>query len=332
MCYFRISVELPVLIMRRIIPALFCFCSFFTSAQVGTYGVTEIRPDSLSKSGTGSVEFTFLAPGGGIMRGCIGLVTGPDTVEFTLDSTGRHIMPFRPGLYQVICLANFMYPLRIDSLPVRENSVTSVWIRFEAQPMELPHIFYGLDKPVIYVYAPQSTEMDIRLPFSGKLKLTYPPYENSWRFTAHPGGMLQFGDKQYRYIFWDGELTADRWPMNNDHAFVVTSDTLLRFFEHYLSRVGFNDQEKQDFITYWYPRMQIHKKLLVRFLLNEAYAAIAPLHVTPPPDNMLRLFMIWSPVSGDFTISSSGRDIPPFSRKGLTLVEWGGSEQIITNP
>lgn len=60
-----------------------------------------------------------------------------------------------------------------------------------------------VDKPVIYLYPEEETEVSVNLNLNGKLTCTYPKYNNSWTVTAKPDGTLT--DKNgmnYNYLYW----------------------------------------------------------------------------------------------------------------------------------
>ena len=51
---------------------------------------------------------------------------------------------------------------------------------------------------------------------------------------------------------------------------------------------------------------------------------MAKLEVTPEPDSMLRVFMVYKPLETAIEIEEP--TIEPFERTGFTVVEWGGTE------
>ena len=48
------------------------------------------------------------------------------------------------------------------------------------------------------------------------------------------------------------------------------------------------------------------------------------LKISPTPDNILRLFMLYKPVNGPIDITPP--EIPEFNRTGFTVIEWGGAK------
>ena len=96
-----------------------------------------------------------------------------------------------------------------------------------------------------------------------------------------------------------------------------------KFLEEKLSEIGLNAKEANEFIVYWLPRMQENKYNLITFQ-TEAYTDVAKLHITPEPDSILRVFMAYKELEEPIEIEEPA--IPPFERKGFTVIEWGGAE------
>ena len=69
--------------------------------------------------------------------------------------------------------------------------------------------------------------------------------------------------------------------------------------------------------------MRHHQYNLINFAGAE-YTQIAPMNITPKPDSLLRVFMVFREL--DAPMSLPEQKIEPFVRKGFTVVEWGGSE------
>ncbi|MEG1687030.1 MAG: hypothetical protein RR276_04015, partial [Angelakisella sp.] len=176
-------------------------------------------------------------------------------------------------------------------------------------------------KPVIYLYPTQTTEVSVKLDFAGQLCYTYPAYRDGWEVTADPDGHLvnkEDGSEHY-YLFWDGSSGTD-WQF--DSGFCVAGADTEAFLKEKLPLLGLTPREYNDFITFWVPRLQSNPYNLITFA-GAQYEALAPLTVTPAPDSILRVHMVYKPLT-------QYQDIPPqpltgFTRKGFSLVEWGGS-------
>ena len=182
-------------------------------------------------------------------------------------------------------------------------------------------------KPLIYLYPQQTQKVRVQLDFDGKLTSTYPTYpQDGWTVTAQPDGTLT--DEQgrsYRYLFWEG-VADDSWRLENG-SFVKAEDARA-FLEQSLSRLGLNELEQNDFISYWLPKLQANEESFVHFAA-EQYTDRARLTVSPQPDSVLRVQMLMTGVDSSNRRQLSAlpkQQLQGFARKGFTLVEWGGTD------
>ncbi len=182
------------------------------------------------------------------------------------------------------------------------------------------------EKPVIYLYPDEETDVSISLYYDGDLTCTYPEYDNGWNVTALPGGKiydLNTG-RYYDYLFWEGTRSFASYEFK-EYACVPREDTAA-FLESYLEKAGLNDSEIDDFISYWLPRMQELPYNLISFP-SEEYKEWAKLGVSPEPDTVIRVYMVFTPVSEPVEVPESNALTMPAGteRRGFTLVEWGGT-------
>ena len=177
------------------------------------------------------------------------------------------------------------------------------------------------EKPVIYLYPEEHTEVNVTLDVKGRIVCSYPEYGESWTVDAAPDGTLtDEGGNEYSYLFWEAELDVE-YPM--DEGFVVKGKDTAEFLRDILSKMGLLPAEANDFITYWLPRMQGNAYNLITFQ-QEAYTEVAGLEISPQPDSMLRVFMVYKALEDPVEISEP--EITAFERSGFTVVEWGGTE------
>lgn len=177
------------------------------------------------------------------------------------------------------------------------------------------------DKPVIYLYPEQETEVKVDLNINGKFSCTYPLYKNGWKVTAMPDGTL-YDDNglKYKYLFWEA-TTNKKW--NLDEGFCVKGNETLEFFEEILPKLGLNRSEINDFITYWLPQMQNNKYNIISFQTTD-YTDDFKLTTYPEADSIIRVFMTWKSSENKIEIQEQKITMP--ERKGFTVVEWGGSK------
>lgn len=72
-----------------------------------------------------------------------------------------------------------------------------------------------------------------------------------------------------------------------------------------------------------YHECKKNKYNLIHFA-GEEYTDNAKLEMTPNPDSLLRVFMVFKPINNKINIKE--QEIKPFIRNGFTVVEWGGTE------
>ncbi len=200
------------------------------------------------------------------------------------------------------------------------------WIRFrDADGRELiEYPQYYMDKPVIYLYPEQETEVHVALDLRyAQLRTTYPKYNDGWDVIASPDGTLtNLADgTHHRSLFWDAVDSGMRYDFSR--GFCVAGEDTEQFLKEKLSYLGLNENEMNEFIVYWLPRMEHNAYNLITFQ-GDAYTGSNKLCITPEPDSMLRVFMAYQPL--DAAVEIAPQTLETFERTGFTVVEWGGSE------
>ena len=208
--------------------------------------------------------------------------------------------------------SQYNYTFEIVMSPIRE--VRPNYGHNETQPK----------KPVIYLYPKHKQNVNVKVIPKDEFLFTYPKYtENGWDVIAYPDGEIEYENKTYNYLFWEG-VSSEEYTIDMTKGFEVDSDTLIEFFEHTLTKIGLTTEEQADFITYWGPKLQENQLNFIHFDFNESYEKnIAQLKVTPQPNSFIRIFMTYHYI--DELEYTEQQTIPTYKRKGFTVVEWGGS-------
>lgn len=180
----------------------------------------------------------------------------------------------------------------------------------------------GFAKPVIYLYPEIETEVAVSLELDGALTCTYPTYKSGWEVTARTDGTLINKDdgREYSYLYWEG-IGKSSWDMSK--GFVVRGIDTIQFLQEKLEYLGLNPKELNEFIVYWLPHMQKNKYNLITFQ-TEIYENSAKLNISPKPDSVLRIFMVYQPL--DNFVEVEEPILSTFERNGFTVIEWGGTE------
>ncbi len=205
------------------------------------------------------------------------------------------------------------------------NSVTSWYIDSISPHYNYPYPKPTPLKPVIYLYPTHKESVSVELQYGGILTDTYPVYDpniNGWNVIAYPDGHLinRADNRTYSYLFWEGK-DAHQYDLST--GFVVKGSDTASFLQIQLAKMGLTPKEYNEMIVYWLPKMQHNRYNLIHFAGTD-YTNLANLTITPKPDSLLRIFMVWKPLQE--TESIQPQTFPIFERKGFTAVEWGGTE------
>ena len=178
------------------------------------------------------------------------------------------------------------------------------------------------EKPVIYLYPEAEQEIEVELDYAGELTCTYPEYQDGWHVVAQPDGTMvdNVTGKEYSYLFWEGKSDVE---YDLSKGYVIPGEDTAEFLEMKLNELGLNRKEANEFIVYWLPRMQENTYNLITFQ-DEVYKNVAKLEITPNPDSVLRVFMVYKPLEEKNEIEEPV--LESFDRNGFTVVEWGGTE------
>ncbi|MEW5851791.1 MAG: hypothetical protein AB2A00_23580 [Myxococcota bacterium] len=177
-------------------------------------------------------------------------------------------------------------------------------------------------EPLIYLYS--ATPMHARVELDPLIHVTESVPELvgcGFSVWIDDDGVLTASDgSSHRYLYWRGTSVLLPPPQE---GFVVAVGEVPRFLTEVLARLGLNETESVDFVEYWSAQLRGHPYFLISFLPPELVDMVAPLHITPTPDVVLRVMM-------DFTGLDAPRELrPPHLptapvRRGFTVVEWGG--------
>ena len=176
-------------------------------------------------------------------------------------------------------------------------------------------------KPLIYLYPTEDTQVSAKLGNPSKLTSTYPAYEGGWNVLAKKDGTLINNGRSYYGLYWEGANYAAK---QSDEGFVVAGKDSAKFLEEKLAQLGLTEREANEMIIYWLPQLEKNAYNYIRFDLNDVMDKYMPLSVSPKPDTMIRVMMVFKPLEKSVAVHEQKLSTP--ERKGFTVVEWGGSE------
>lgn len=193
------------------------------------------------------------------------------------------------------------------------------WLRFTHESAQSAA---ECGKPVIYLYPESVQDIDVTVEPKGGFSFTEPVYQNGWRVTAHPDGMLVNRDdgKTYPYLFWEGRGYAYASP---ESYWVVAKKDVPTFLTKTLKTLGLNAKETADFEEFWLPKMQSAPYYQIGFHGTRVMDVLAPLGLSVKPDTRLRILMDYTELQ-EPAASNPPILLPPPARNGFTVIEWGG--------
>jgi hypothetical protein len=192
-------------------------------------------------------------------------------------------------------------------------------------------------KPVIYLYSEEPLSANVQLDPHGEFTFTYPKYNDGWDVEVSEDGQLidKSNDKEYPYLFWEAESQDVMYQTNGMEieGFLIKTDTTLSFLSRSLDQLGFNAREKTDFLTFWAPILERDPYALIQFVIDDDYEKrIASLNIQPQPDNLRRVYMIYSPlVDSNFEMTIISQNLVGIDREGFFVLEWGGGKIDLTD-
>ena len=190
------------------------------------------------------------------------------------------------------------------------------------------------EKPILYLYPKDTIDVHVEIELTNHSFLfSYPEYpEGGWYVQASPEGNLLEKNTQRNYysLFWETEGE----PIAKDltEGYVVSGSETRQFLEKKLDQLGLNEYEANEFLIYWLPKMEPNNYNAIHFAF-ESYEAISKLNITPKPDCLIRIMMLYTPLEEPIVLSPQKLNQPQ-ERKGFVAVEWGGmmGDFFIKNP
>lgn len=177
-------------------------------------------------------------------------------------------------------------------------------------------------KPVIYLYPEERGIFNVKVDID-EMTVSIPHYgENGWTVWATPKSKIFNPEdgKTYPYLFWEGY--SDK-QIQLDSGFTLARDEVGAQLPAILKDLGLNQKESADFMEFWLPRLSATNTPYIEFNFvgTELFNQVAPLTITPAPDKLIRIYMVYQGVY------APGLPVPDYvtpERKGFTVVEWGG--------
>ena len=205
-------------------------------------------------------------------------------------------------------------------IPVSKN-IQSADIEFSRSDEK---IYLTEDKPIIYLYPTQDTEVSVELVNEENLTCTYPKYNGGWKVLAKTNGDLtdlETNRKLYA-LYYECESEVD-FKVEKE-GFVVRGEDTIKFLEEKLKILGLNERESEEFIIYWLPKLEKNNYNYIRFATQDEINENMEINISPKPDSFIRIIMTFKPLEKPINVKEQELITP--ERNGFVAVEWGGSE------
>lgn len=182
-----------------------------------------------------------------------------------------------------------------------------------------------MDKPMIYLYPQETTEVRVELGYPENTFHTYPKYKDYWQVRAEPDGNLtdMATGRHYYALYWEGKNTVVAHP---SEGFVVKGKETIAFLEEKLAQLGLNEREAEEFIVYWLPKLEDSPYNYIRFQTMAEQDKNMPLIITPKPQTVIRVMMEYDNLEEPLEIEPQILPTEAPTRTGFTVVEWGGTK------
>lgn len=182
----------------------------------------------------------------------------------------------------------------------------------------------SIDKPIIYLYPTEDTQVLVKLGNSDKITVSYPKYTTGWNVLAKKDGTLieEKSNKNLYALYYESESVED-FKLEKE-GFIVKGEEVARFLEEKLTVLGLNEKEQEEFIIYWLPKLETNKYNYIRFATQEEINKNMPLDIQPKPDTTIRILMTYKGLNKPIEVQE--QKLTSVERQGFVSVEWGGTE------
>ena len=182
----------------------------------------------------------------------------------------------------------------------------------------------SMDKPIIYLYPTEDTEVSVKLKYSDNITVSYPKYTTGWNVLAKSdGNLIDLSTNRKLYSLYYESTSAEKFKVEED-GFVMKGEDTIAFLEEKLAVLGLNERETEEFIIYWLPKLECNEYNYIRFATIDEINKGMPLDINPNPDTIIRVLMTYKGIKKPIEVKEQKLETP--KREGFVAVEWGGTE------
>ncbi|KAG1870554.1 hypothetical protein C8R48DRAFT_596856 [Suillus tomentosus] len=232
-------------------------------------------------------------------------------------------------------------------------------------------------KPVIYLHSPSDIDVSVKLSLipEWSLSVIYPvvPMDEyrqhlEWKVRTHQDGSLTEHNSglHVSYLFWEAKTNLQVFPrspaskpppadtfnpitssLDDTDSIVIPVDKVTVYLDKALKVLGLHTEARTSFITYWLPSILKHEYIALRFVPQAAYERAASLNISPQPDVVTRVCMLFKGICKEHLANWPNAQmqaqndvawwvdvvgVDPTRAGDVTLfrvLEWGGVEVLI---
>ncbi|KAG1764758.1 hypothetical protein EDD22DRAFT_968835 [Suillus occidentalis] len=212
-------------------------------------------------------------------------------------------------------------------------------------------------KPIIYLYSPSDIDVSVKLSLipEWSLSVIYPVV------AIDDGQRLEWNMCQY--LFWEAKANLEAFPLSpafkpqsvdtfnpitsnldDMDSVVIPVGKVAVYLDKSLKALGLHTEARTSFVTFWLPSFLKHEYIALRFVPQAAYERAASLRISPQPDVVTRVCMLFKGIRKEHLENWSNAQmqaekdvgwwvdvvgVDPVRAGDVTLVrvlEWGGTE------
>ncbi|KAG1789954.1 uncharacterized protein HD556DRAFT_753610 [Suillus plorans] len=180
-----------------------------------------------------------------------------------------------------------------------------------------------IKKPVIYLYSPSDIDVCVKLSLipDWSFAVIYPVVTTEehgqrleWNVCTHQDGSLteHYSGLDVSYLFWEAQINLQAFPrssasrpqpvdtfnpisisLDDMDSIVISADKVTVYLDKSLKVLGLHTEARTSFITYWLPNILKHEYIALRFVPQAAYERAASLCISPQPNVVTRICMLF---------------------------------------
>jgi len=172
--------------------------------------------------------------------------------------------------------------------------------------------------PAVCLYPEETLPVEVTFNFlQGMITVSEPDYGSGWSVVAEPDGTI---DDEYPFLFYEAIVSES--PFQRESGFSISREEISEWLSTHLAEWSFTESETEDFVSFWKEWLVDSPYYIIYPQTAGEIDEVVELHVSPAPDNVLRLWFLF--VGSDQPTELPSYQIPPVQRDGFFVLEWGG--------